>query len=132
MELHHNDYYHLTRFHTFQEAFFGKSLLDTSKDKKEGLEISDEERSPPSVLPKGSELLKINLPPKPSGARDNTTHQNDTALVPKTEPSSSADVAGDDPLNFLPQDELLGMLMGDGLGKNGDRKCAGAFRLCFV
>lgn len=28
--------------------------------------------------------------------------------------------SGEDPLNFLPQDELLGMLIGDGLGKNGE------------
>ena len=30
--------------------------------------------------------------------------------------------SGEDPLNFLPQDELLGMLIGDGLGKNGESK----------
>ena len=29
---------------------------------------------------------------------------------------------GDDPLNFLPQEEFLGIILGDGLGKNGESK----------
>ena len=32
---------------------------------------------------------------------------------------------GDDPLNFLPQEELLGIILGDGLGKNGESEYLG-------
>ncbi|PIK39615.1 putative histone-lysine N-methyltransferase 2C isoform X4 [Apostichopus japonicus] len=91
-----------------QEAFFGKSLLDQSKEKTDGTSLSGEDINP-------SLQTSINISDKMKNSDSKTGGLGD----PKQQtPGQDSDLGGgDDPLNFIPHAEIINMLIGDNLEK---------------
>ncbi|XP_071942048.1 histone-lysine N-methyltransferase 2C-like isoform X2 [Antedon mediterranea] len=100
-----------------QEAFFGKELLVFSKKRKGSPGISDEESNSPVVArQKDTEIIK------PPESVTSTTNATASGVAPATDNAQEQHDLGnaEDALKlFTHDDEILGMLMADGLDKHG-------------